>query len=94
MTTADESKASPDAVSSTFGLPGGVLGTDSDVVLCESLRNGPTTHANLPVVPKGGKPPEMEERVVYRLALAILLLVLAILTDSRRLVDAAAFMLL
>lgn len=93
MTTADESKASFEAVSSTFGLPEGVLDTVSGVVLCESHRNTPSLDENVPV--GVGTPEEREEgdRGLYRLGFIILLLILGILTDSRRLVDAASLML-
>ena len=93
MTAADESKASPDAVSSTFGLPGGVSDAVPGVVLCETHRNGPSLDANLQPLPVGGEPPEMEGRGVYRLVFVILCLTIGLLTEARRLVDAAALLM-
>ena len=93
MTTAEQSEASSDAVSSTFGLPGGASDTDSDTVLCKTHKNGPSLDASIKLNLPGGNPPKMEGRGVYRLAFVILCLVLGLLLDSRRLVDAAALML-
>ena len=84
MTTADESEASPDAVSSTFGLPGGVSDTGDGPVLCKNDRNTPSLDANLSVVLRGGKPLKMEGRGVYRLIIGIVAVLLALLTESRR----------
>ena len=84
MTTADESEASPDAVSSTFGLPGGASDTEVGPVLCENDINAPSLDANLSLTLRGGKPLKMEGRGVYRLVFAILALLLALLTEARR----------
>jgi hypothetical protein len=93
MTSAEQSEASPDADSSTFGLPGGVSDTGPDIVLCKTHRNSPSCPSSTEPLPEGGKPPKMEGRGVYRLLLVVLVLVVGILTDSRRLVEAASFML-
>ena len=93
MTNAEQSEVSPDADSSTFGLPGGASDTKSSAVLCETRRNMPILDANPSDHPEGGKPPEMEGRGVYRLVLAILVLTLALLTESRRLVESASLLL-
>ena len=84
MTTAHESEASPDADSSTFGLPGGVSDTEPEPVLCENDTNTPSLDANLSLTLRGVKPPQMEGRGVYRLLFGILLVVLAVLTEARR----------
>lgn len=94
MMTAEQSEASPDADSSTFGLPGGASDTESDMVLREIHINTPSLRLDASVgvgTPTGEK---VEGRGLYRLALVVLLLALAILTDSRRLVEAASLMLL
>lgn len=84
MTTANESEASPDAASSSFGLPGGASDTDDGPVLCENDRNTPSLDANLSLTLRGGKPLRMEGRGVYRLVIGIVAVLLAILTEARR----------
>ena len=84
MTTADESEASPDAVSTTFGLPGGASDTESDLVLCENHINTPSLDANLNLTLRGGKPLKIEGRGVYRIVIGILAVLLALLTEARR----------
>ena len=94
MTRSNESEASPDAGSSAFGLPGGASGTDSDVVLCESHRNGPSCPSNGSVGVKDPRDTGRPRRGVQRLGIVIVMLVLGLLLDSRRLVEAASLLLL
>ena len=93
MTIANESEASPDADSSTFGLPGGVSDTETEHDLCKTHRNTPSRPSKGSVgvgTPEDG---QGQGRGVYRLGIVLLVLVVGILTDSRRLVDAASLML-
>ena len=94
MTIADESEASPDAVSSTFGLPGGASDTDDGPDLCENDRNAPSLDANLSLTLRGGKPLKMEGRGVYRLVIGIVAVLLALLTEARREGVSASFAIL
>ena len=93
MMIANESEASSDADSSTFGLPGGASDTGSDMVLCKTHTNAPSGPSMCSV--GVGTPEDGQEagRGVYRLAFVILVLVVGILTDSRRMIDAASLML-
>ena len=90
----NESSASPDADSSTFGHPEESEDPDVDTVLCQNHRNTPSLDEVVSVVLAKGDGKQMEGRGLYRLAFAILLLVLGLLLDARRIVDAASLILL
>ena len=94
MTTAVQSEASPDADSSTFGLPGGASDSSPGPVLCESHRNGPSCSMDGPVGVGTPEREKVEGRGLYRLACGILWGGLGLLLDSRRLVEAASLLLL
>ena len=94
MTTADESPAITDADSSTFGHPEESGDTNPVPVLCENDRNTPSLDATLSVNLRGGEPLKMEGRGLYRLVFGILMIILALLLDSRRVGEAASLMLL
>ena len=89
-----QSSASPEADSSTFGHPEESEDTGSVPVLCETHRNTPSLDKLVSVVVDTTKREQMEGRALYRLAFAILLLIIGLLLDARRLVDAASLMLL
>lgn len=91
--TAVESPASPVADSSTFGHPEESEDTDDVPVLCESRINTPSLDEVVSVVVGTTKMERVEGRALYRLAIAILLLVLGLLLDARRMVDAAALLM-
>lgn len=93
MTSAEQSEASPKPILPPSGFREGVSDTEFEPDLCETHRNGSSLDEILHPLPEGGEPPEMEGRGVYRLLFVVLLLVVGILTDSRRLVDAASLML-
>jgi len=88
-----ESKASPDADFSTFGHPGGVSDTEAGPVLGEIHINTPSLRLDASAVLDSTARDGRAGRVLYRLLLGILLLALAVLTDARRIGDAAALML-
>ena len=90
----NESTASPDADSSTFGHPEGVVDTEPSPVLGKTHRNAPSLDEVLSVVLAEGEGKQMEGRGLYRVVFAILLVVLGLLLDARRLGDAAALILL
>jgi len=94
MTTADQSKALSEADSSTFGHPEGSSDTEPVPILGETDRNSPSLDLMLSVVESSMREDGREGRVLYRLLLTILLLVVGILLDARRIGDAASFMLL
>ena len=88
------STASPVADSSTFGHPEESSDTEFEPVLCKNHKEAPSLDSLVSVVVDTTKRERMEGRALYRLAFAILLLVLGLLLDARRLVEAASFMLL
>ena len=88
------SPASSDADSSTFGLPGGVVDTDSGIVLCENDESVALVEKMVSVVVDTTEDKGTRSRPLLRLAIGILLLVIGLLLDARRFVDAAALMLL
>jgi len=92
--TPEQSSASSVADSSTFGHPEESEDTDTVSVLCENQINAPSTLEVVSVVVDTTMMERMEERGLYRLAFAILLLVLGLLLDARRLVESAVFMML
>ena len=90
----NESSASPDADSSTFGHPEESEGPDFDTRLCENHRNPSSLDGVLSMVLAKSEGKQREGRGLYRLAIGILLLVIGLLLDARRIVDAASLMLL
>ena len=90
----NESSAFPDADSSTFGHPEESEDPDVDTRLCENHRNTPSLDGVLSMVLAKSEGKQREGRGLYRLAIGILLLVIGLLLDARRFVDAAALMLL
>ena len=90
----NESSASPVADSSTFGHPEESEDTVSGLVLCENHEKGPLVEKMLSVVVDTTEDKQTRSRALYRLVFGILLLVLGLLLDARRLVDAASLMLL
>lgn len=93
MTNEKQSAASSVADSSTFGHPEESSDTETVPVLREIRINTPSLALDASVVVDTTTGEKMEGRGLYRLALAILLLVLGLLMDARRLVDAATLML-
>jgi len=87
------SSASSVADSSTFGHPEESADTDDAPVLGEIHISTPSLRLNASRVVDTTKEEQMEGRGLYRLLFAILLLVLGLLLDARRLVDAAALLL-
>lgn len=90
----NESSASPDADSSTFGHPEESEDPVLDTVLRQIRINTPSLDLDASVVLAKSDEKQMEGRGLYRLAFAILLLVIGLLLDARRIVDAASLMLL
>lgn len=94
MTSAEQSSASPVADSSTFGHPEEFEDTDPDPILRQIRINTPSLALDASVVVDTTTEERTQGRALYRLVFAILLLILGLLLDARRLVDAASLMLL
>lgn len=90
----NESSASSDADSSTFGHPEESEDSVSVPVLCENHGNAPLFEKMVSVVVDTTEDKEERSRPPYRLVFGILLLIIGLLLDARRIVDAATLMLL
>ena len=90
----NQSSASPDADSSTFGHPEESEDTEFGTRLCENDENGALVERMLSVVVDTTEDKGTPSRPLLRLAIGILLLVIGLLLDARRIVDAASLMLL
>jgi len=91
--TAEQSSASPEAVSSTFGHPEESEDIGTVPVLREIRINTPSLRLDASAVVDTTAGDEVKGRALYRLAFAILLLAIGLLLDARRLVDAASILL-
>ena len=89
-----QSSASPDADSSTFGHPEEFEEPEFDTRLCENDENGALVEKLLSVVVDTTEDKGTRSRPLLRLAIGILLLVIGLLLDARRIVEAASLMLL
>ena len=93
MTRSDMSPAAPAADSSTFGHPEESEDTESVPVLCENDENRVSRQFVASVVVDTTTEMEEAGRALYRLVFGILMVILALLLDARRVGDAAALLL-
>ena len=89
----EQSSASPDADSSTFGHSEESEDTESDTVLRQIRINTPSLRLDASAVVDTTTGERVEGRGLYRLVIGILLLALGLLLDARRFGDAAALFL-
>ena len=90
----NESSASSDADSSTFGHPEESEDPEFVTGLCENDESHALVERVLSVVVDTTEDKGTRSRPLLRLAIGILLLVIGLLLDARRVVDAATMMLL
>ena len=89
----NKSSASSDADSSTFGHPEESEDIVSVPVLCENHEKDLLVEKLVSVVVDTTEDKETRSRPLLRLAIGILLLVIGLLLDARRIVDAASLIL-